>query len=48
MVATVIAGQFDADASAVARFIALALTGLSITVTQLGGPSRRPCSHLDR
>ena len=35
MVATVIAGQIGADASAVARYMALALTGLGIAVTQL-------------
>ncbi len=35
MVATVIAGQLGADASAVARYVALALTGLGIAVTQL-------------
>ncbi len=35
MIATVIAGQFGGDAATVARFIALALTGLSIAVTQL-------------
>jgi hypothetical protein len=35
MVATVIAGQLGADASAVARYIALTLTGLGIAVTQL-------------
>ena len=35
MVATVIAAQLGADASAVARYIALALTGLGIAVTQL-------------
>jgi hypothetical protein len=35
MVATVIAAQLGADAASVARYIALALTGLGIAVTQL-------------
>jgi hypothetical protein len=45
MVATVLAGQLGADAKAVARYIALVLTGLRIAVTQfvalLGGQAAK-------